>query len=399
MITVFDLRTKKIEGFIEKIESTFDSALNVRTLEEKEITPCIGCWSCWIKTPGKCCFNDVMTSFYKDYVNSEKVVLLMDTAQGFINHTAKAFFDRTIPHYHPYIDIVDGECHHKARYKRYPELYFYFDSSTMTNDEEAVTEDYLFRTAYHFQSPAYRIIEAPKLTFKQLKHREAKRRRVPMESFGKPQKLIIYNGSPRLKQSNTELILSYVQAHVQAEIEIRDLKQTHLWEQWSTSFSKEDYVIFALPLYVHAMPSHVMAFIEKLPRSQGGLGFIVQSGFPESSQSYYLEAVVEQIVLKLGRKYMGIAIKGGVEGLNLRPEKGQIQIMKLFADLIEGIAQNGVMSESHISQLAGKANLSLDSETLPESIKSPDSANFYWDMLLEQNQAFDKRFDMPYKKD
>lgn len=44
-----------------------------------------------------------------DYVNAEKVILLMDTAQGFINHSAKAFIERTIPHYHPYIEIVDIE--------------------------------------------------------------------------------------------------------------------------------------------------------------------------------------------------------------------------------------------------------------------------------------------------
>ncbi len=34
--------------------------------------------------------------------------------QGFISHLAKAFIDRTIPHYHPYVEIVDGEFHHAA---------------------------------------------------------------------------------------------------------------------------------------------------------------------------------------------------------------------------------------------------------------------------------------------
>lgn len=55
--------------------------------------------------------------------------------------------------------------------------------------------------------------------------------------------------------------------------------------------------MFFMPLYVHAIPSHIMRFIEKLKPSQGSISYFVQSGFPESSQSHYLEAYFEQLAL------------------------------------------------------------------------------------------------------
>lgn len=38
------------------------------------------------------------------------------------------FFDRTIPHCHPYIELVEGECHYVAQDERYPNLAFHFDT-------------------------------------------------------------------------------------------------------------------------------------------------------------------------------------------------------------------------------------------------------------------------------
>ena len=86
--------------------------------------------------------------------------------------------------------------------------------------------------------------------------------------------------APRLSGSNTALILEAISDAYGPNIEIRDLKQKKMWTQWASDFPLDSAVIFVLPLYVHAMPSHVMAFIEMLEPSKGSLGFIVQQGFP-----------------------------------------------------------------------------------------------------------------------
>ena len=284
MITLFDLRINPDPETIAAIASLYDEQLHYKPIGAATIKACVGCWSCWVKTPGRCVFKDAMAECYSDYVNSDKVILVMDTAQGFINHQAKVFIDRTIPHYHPYIEIVDGECHHKARYERYPEMHFYFDEQLLNQEESQVIEDYLYRTAYHFQSKAYRIHKNPTWTLKEMEPRKASNKVLKPNATEPVSKLILYNGSPRLSGSNTAIILEAISDTFGANVEIRDLKQKQMWAQWASDFAQDQAVIFVLPLYVHAMPSHVMAFMEMLQPSKGSLGFIVQQGFPESSQ-------------------------------------------------------------------------------------------------------------------
>jgi hypothetical protein len=339
-----------------------------------------------------------MAESYPDYVNSDKVVLLMDTAQGFINHSAKAFIDRTIPHYHPYIEIVDGECHHKARYERYPELHFYFDDQDLNQEEAQVIEDYLYRIAYHFLSKAYRIHKNPTWALTELRPRSARNKALRPNAAARVDKLILYNGSPRLRGSNTALILRAISDAYGPNIVIRDLKQKKMWAQWASDFPLESAVIFVLPLYVHAMPSHLMAFIEMLQPSKGSLGFIVQQGFPESSQSYFLEAYFERLTQRLQRDYLGTAIKGGVEGFQLQPAKEQEKILAPFVKLVGSVLESGQMSAPILAELADKAYLSKGMLFMFKLLAPTGLINAFWDRQLKQNNAFQQRFDKPYDK-
>lgn len=338
-----------------------------------------------------------MTEIYPDYVNSDKVILLMDTAQGFVNHSAKAFIDRTIPHYHPYIEIVDGECHHKARYERYPELHFYYDEQGLTPEESQVIEDYLYRTAYHFRSKAYRIYKNPTWSLSELHPRPAQNSFLQPNATHKVNEIILYNGSPRLQGSNTALILKAISDAYGTNIVVRDLKQKKMWAQWADDFSQENAVVFVLPLYVHAMPSHVMAFLEMLQPSPGSLGFIVQQGFPESSQSHFLEAYFENLTRRLQRDYIGTAIKGGVEGFQLQPAKNQEKILAPFVQLIGSVIESGQMSTQILAKLAAPVYLSKVTLFLFRLLAPTGLIQFYWNSQLKQNNAFHQRFDKPYR--
>lgn len=396
MKTIFDLRKKKDGEIYEAIKNLYDEPLNVVKLEEQSITPCIGCWNCWLKTPGRCVMNDKMAEHYADYINSDTVILLIDTAQGFINHQAKAFFDRTIPHYLPYIEIVDGECHHVARYKSYPNLVFYFETEDLSNQEEQVIEDYLYRTAYQFQSKAYRIVIDGSLHLRSLESRDAKRQVVPFGSVEPMEKLVIYNGSPRRRGSNSALILKKTVEALCDRVEIRDLKEGDKWEEWADSFKDDKNVMFFMPLYVHAMPSHVMMFIEKLQASKGSISYFVQSGFPESSQSHYLEAFFEQLAIRLERTYIGTVIKGGVEGLQVKPAKAQEKAMEPMVKAIVNLVYEGKFNPANIRQLSSPIRLGIGMEILIKLFTKIGLINFLWDKQLKENNAYEKSFDRPY---
>ena len=397
MKTLFDLRKEGTQKIIQEIQGLFTEALNVVRIEENSVRSCIGCWNCWLKTPGVCVMNDQIAESYPDYINSDTVILLLDTAQGFINHLAKAFLDRTIPHYMPYVELKDGECHHVARYKAYPDMVFYFDTKGLTEDEEQVIEDYLYRAAYQFKSKPFRIIEDDGFKLKALETRKAKNRTVPFDSSVPMEKLVIYNGSPRRTRSNSAMILSSAAGKLGEKIEIRDLKEESKWDEWADAFSAEKNVMFFMPLYVHALPSHVMRFIEKLQASEGNICFFVQSGFPESSQSYYLEAYLERLAARLGRKYIGTAIKGGVEGLQVRPAKQQEQIIKPMIQAIASLVEQGKFDQSVLKQISKPEFLSPGMRVMFNIAKGLGLTNFFWDNDLKKNNAYTKRFDHPFQ--
>ena len=396
MRTLFDLREKQDGEIYEAIQNLYDEPLKVVRLGHQPITACIGCWNCWLKNPGRCVMKDQMTESYSDYINSDTVILLIDTAQGFISHQAKAFLDRTIPHYHPYIEIIDRECHHLARYGSYPDMVFYFDTKGLRNQEEQVIEDYLYRTAYHFKSKAYRIIKDGGFRLRPLESREAKRQVVAFGSVEPMKKLVIYNGSPRRKGSNSALILKKAVEALGDRVEVRDLKEGDRWEEWAEAFKGEKHVMFFMPLYVHAMPSHMMRFIEKLQASEGSISFFIQSGFPESSQSYFLEAYFEQLALRLGRTYIGTAIKGGVESLHTRPAKDQEKMIEPMVKTIVTLVCEGKFNPTNIRQLAMPVRFGKGIEILLKLFTRIGLINLFWDKQLKENNAYEKRFDRPY---
>lgn len=254
----------------------------------------------------------------------------------------------------------------------------------------------MYRTAYHFQSKAYRIVKDGSLQLRLLESRKAKRQVVAFNSVEPMEKLVIYNGSPRRSGSNSTLILKKVIEALSDRVEIRDLKEGDKWEEWAESFKRENHVMFFMPLYVHAMPSHVMGFIEKLQASRGSISFFVQSGFPESSQSHYLEAYFEQLALRLGRTYIGTAIKGGVEGLQVKPAKAQEKIIEPMVNSIVNLVYEGNFNPSSICQLARPIRLGKGMEILFKVLTKIGLINFFWDQQLKENDAYEKRFDCPY---
>ncbi|WP_211272943.1 hypothetical protein [Anaerobacillus alkalidiazotrophicus] len=326
-----------------------------------------------------------MANSYLHYVNSDTVIIVIDTAQGFINHQAKAFLDRAIPHYHPYIEIIDGECHHVARYECYPDMVFYFDNKGLINQEEQVIEDYLCRTVYHYKSKAYRIVKDGHLQLRALEPKKANNTFVASAAVQSMEKLVIYNGSPRRSGSNSTLILKKVIEALGERVEIRDLKKRDKWEVWAEDFKSEKDVMFFMPLYVHAMPSHVMEFIEKLQPSNGSISFFVQSGFPESSQSHYLEAYFQQLALRLRRTYLGTAIKGGVEGLQMRPMKAQEKMIEPIVKTIVNLVLEGNFIPKNIQQLSRPVRLDKGMKILYLLFTKFGLINyFFWDQQLKK---------------
>jgi len=91
-------------------------------LSDLTINQCIGCWSCWVKTPGECFHNDGVREVLSKVVKSDLVVFASPIVAGFISALLKRFTDRLIPLVLPYFTILEEEIHHVPRYEKRPLL-------------------------------------------------------------------------------------------------------------------------------------------------------------------------------------------------------------------------------------------------------------------------------------
>lgn len=120
-------------------------------LSKMDPEDCIGCWSCWLKTPGKCINND-LNEFYAKYLEADKIVIFSDIKKGFVSGKIKTIIDRLIPHFLPYIEVLADGCNHEARYEKYPDIEFYFNGEFYSNDGRQILEDYIKRTFTQYRS-------------------------------------------------------------------------------------------------------------------------------------------------------------------------------------------------------------------------------------------------------
>lgn len=140
------MRTVYITELAEYPRARGDSfVLDLRETMPRE---CAGCWSCWIKTPGRCAYSD-LDDFYRALLSADKAVFYLDARLGFASGSLKTLFDRLIPHYLPYIRYHTGESMHVPRYEKYPDVEVYYTGDFRAGERE-LFEEYLTRVFYQF---------------------------------------------------------------------------------------------------------------------------------------------------------------------------------------------------------------------------------------------------------
>jgi len=92
-------------------------------LVKKEIKHCLGCFSCWTKTPGKCITEDDMEELLAKFMSSDIVVIATPVYVDNVTGIMKNFMDRLIPIIDPHFEKDEkGECRHTRRFEKYPKF-------------------------------------------------------------------------------------------------------------------------------------------------------------------------------------------------------------------------------------------------------------------------------------
>lgn len=89
-------------------------------LREKEVRFCTGCYTCWTRTPGKCVQRDDMTrELLPGFLAADMVIYASPLYQYTVTASMKAFIERTLPAFLPYLEQSQGAYYHPLR-GRYP---------------------------------------------------------------------------------------------------------------------------------------------------------------------------------------------------------------------------------------------------------------------------------------
>ena len=92
-------------------------------LSRKKIGHCIGCFTCWTKTPGKCALKDDMAELLKKYMASDIVIMASPLYVDHVTGIMKDFMDRCLPLVCRQFEMGDaGQTRHVSRYEKYPSI-------------------------------------------------------------------------------------------------------------------------------------------------------------------------------------------------------------------------------------------------------------------------------------
>lgn len=215
---------------------------------------------------------------------------------------------------------------------------------------------------------------------------------------------MLCNGSSRGKRSNTAILLKHFTDGFMAtqgnSYELAYLIRLNEHPAFVEKLRKADAAIIAFPLYTDSMPAIVKEFIETLGAGKGNmpaLGFIIQSGYPETIHSRFVEKYCEKLARRLNARYLGTVIRGGIEGIQTKPPLLTRRIFMAFRSLGRHF---GVTKEFHPiikKKLAGRDRMSTAGLILFGILKITGISNLHWNKVLKKNGVYKCRFDRPYQ--
>lgn len=121
------------------------------------IKHCIGCFGCWIKTPGACVIRDNYGDMGKLFSKSDEIFIISKCCYGGFSPFIKNVLDRAISYVHPNLVIRKGEMHHKRRYENKLKFKIYFYGEDITEREIETARKLLKGNAINYDSDKYEV--------------------------------------------------------------------------------------------------------------------------------------------------------------------------------------------------------------------------------------------------
>ena len=407
--------SSNFDAYLLQAKTTLESeghSVTQLDLRNLSLRYCVGCWGCWVKTPGKCGNLDASLEMDGAVINADFVLWAAPLKMGFPSELLKRALDKHLPLIHPYMEVDHGEAHHLRRYPHSPRvgLLLEKESTTDENDLQIVAEIHC-RTALNFKtrlefalttetpaaemtrritSKAYSLIPLPK-------HHPA----TVGTTINPPSRLTLFNGSPRGRRGNTPLFLREIANGFGGSNESYHLIRLKETNQMVQAFADAESVILGFPLYTDSMPGMVKHFIEALEplvgrKNNPPLGFVVQSGFPEGLHSRYVERYLEKLAARLGSPYLGTVVKGNGEGVRIMPPEATQSLFLNLQAIGASLAESGRFDPTTLKAIATPEKFPAILGPIFRIFLHLPVAHSYFDDMLMKNSAYEQRFDRPF---
>lgn len=108
------------KAFLEGIkQETAGAEIRERAVCQMEIKPCLGCFSCWNRTPGKCCIEDDMEQVIQDLLWADVTVWSFPLYYFTVPGALKNLIDRQLPMNLPFMEEQEGQIGNGGHPSRY----------------------------------------------------------------------------------------------------------------------------------------------------------------------------------------------------------------------------------------------------------------------------------------
>ena len=276
--------------------------------DDGSIRPCVGCFGCWNKDPGKCVVNDGYQDMGCLIHHAEEVIVISRYTYGGFSGFVKNVFDRSLGYVLPHFELVNNETHHKRRYdedKPYTFIFYGHDLSDEDREDacryvKAVTTN--MRT--HVKDVIYVEIEDEPIRKKKIED-------------VKEDKIILLNASMRSANGNSAKLAIELQKHLKQESEIINLSMyLNNHDELIEALAKASKIVLCMPLYVDGLPSQLIRLMEKMEREyvipSRRIYVLSNMGLYESKQLINLLTAVKKWCKKMDFEYGGgLAVGAG----------------------------------------------------------------------------------------
>jgi multimeric flavodoxin WrbA len=406
--SAFDDYLRQLKGILE----SGGDQVTLLYLRDLNLHYCIGCFGCWVKTPGQCIARDASLAIDQSVISSDFTLWAAPLKMGFPSALLKAAIDKHLPLIHPYMVVDHNEAHHRKRYTHYPRLGLLLEIEATTDERDLqIVTDIFCRTALNFktrlefslttQTP---VAELARRMSNSTRNPIALPQRLPATrgfAISPPNRLTLFNGSPRGRRGNTPIMLTQIAQGFAGPTDTYHLVRLKEIDQMVHTFSDAECVILGFPLYTDAMPGVVKHFIEALePLADGRhnppLGFLVQSGFPEGLHSRYVERYLEKLATNLGSIYLGTIVRGRGERTRDMTSEVNLPLFTNLRTLGANLATEGRFDPTILEAIARPERFPIFMWPVFQILLRLPMGHGYFDDMLNQNGTFPQRFAQPF---